>query len=451
VELLKERNPEVILISFERNKKGDRYDCTYKTTFDETLKVREWTNLIAKHKRIRHPKEIIKQKEESFEEKKALLKEKQPEFELLEQFWKYDRMQIFYKYRCKCGSIVENGRINDITNGRCCQSCKSTNLLTIEEKQAFLDETQPGTILLNQRVNDKGASICKYLCKNCNKEHEKLWSDLRSSGLCDECSPNRKYTLEERKEILKTKNPDVELISEFFQNGDWWVEYKCSCGTIDKKIWEHIREGAHCMYCSGKRRYTLDQRKEIVKQLNPEIVLLSDFMDDKGDIKCEYICGCGEKNISSFQHLRVGGSCFVCGVKKNADKLRFTLEQVKEKLSVINENIEIIDDVYVDSKTKLKCRCRIDGNIFYMDWCSLNGGSGCPKCIITKGESKILKYLELNKFNYAIQKEFDNLFGVSGYRKLSYDFYLPDYNILIEYDGAYHFEPIVRKAKHNVT
>ena len=35
------------------------------------------------------------------------------------------------------------------------------------------------------------------------------------------------------------------------------------------------------------------------------------------------------------------------------------------------------------------------------------------------------------------QKEFNGLLGLGG-KNLSYDFYLPDYNLLIEYQGEYH-------------
>jgi hypothetical protein len=59
---------------------------------------------------------------------------------------------------------------------------------------------------------------------------------------------------------------------------------------------------------------------------------------------------------------------------------RFTLEIVKEKLSKINPNIDIISDEYINSRTKLKCKCKIDGNIWFTSWDILNKGRGCPIC-----------------------------------------------------------------------
>lgn len=64
--------------------------------------------------------------------------------------------------------------------------------------------------------------------------------------------------------------------------------------------------------------------------------------------------------------------------------------------------------------------------------------SPCPKCkrFNSKGEIKIKKFLENNHINYETQKHFSKL------KQLSFDFYLPENNILIEYQGEQHFQPI---------
>lgn len=54
-----------------------------------------------------------------------------------------------------------------------------------------------------------------------------------------------------------------------------------------------------------------------------------------------------------------------------------------------------------------------------------------------KGEKIIKKYLDENNINNIPQMKFKNLIGIKG-RQLSYDFYLPDYNLLIEYQGEFH-------------
>lgn len=60
----------------------------------------------------------------------------------------------------------------------------------------------------------------------------------------------------------------------------------------------------------------------------------------------------------------------------------------------------------------------------------------CPRCHRSKGEKKIEKYLKINNIQYEIQKRFNDLPG------LSYDFYLINFNILIEFQGEQHYMPI---------
>ena len=64
-------------------------------------------------------------------------------------------------------------------------------------------------------------------------------------------------------------------------------------------------------------------------------------------------------------------------------------------------------------------------------------GTGCPVCKESKGEKIITNFLKENKIHYIPQKKFDSCINK---RKLPFDFYLPDYNICIEYDGKQHFE-----------
>ncbi len=61
----------------------------------------------------------------------------------------------------------------------------------------------------------------------------------------------------------------------------------------------------------------------------------------------------------------------------------------------------------------------------------------CRNCTSSKGEQKINKYLTDNNIEFISQKTFKYLIGV-GNGNLSYDFYLPQYNLLIEYQGEQH-------------
>ena len=91
---------------------------------------------------------------------------------------------------------------------------------------------------------------------------------------------------------------------------------------------------------------------------------------------------------------------------------------------------------------KITCQCDLCGHI----WATragkiINEDVGCPNCRRSKGEERISKYLTENNIQYIPQKKFNDLLGI-GNRMLSYDFYIPSYNTLIEFNGLQHDKKI---------
>lgn len=63
----------------------------------------------------------------------------------------------------------------------------------------------------------------------------------------------------------------------------------------------------------------------------------------------------------------------------------------------------------------------------------------CPHCSRSEGEKKIKEYLENHNINYFTQHKFKEC---KYQKELPFDFYLPDYNLCIEYQGKQHYQPI---------
>lgn len=86
-----------------------------------------------------------------------------------------------------------------------------------------------------------------------------------------------------------------------------------------------------------------------------------------------------------------------------------------------------------------KCRCNLCGsedNIIATSNISKQESCGC--LFESKGNRKIKQILEDNNINFVAEKRFNELKFDSG-KMARYDFYLPDYNCLIEYDGKQHY------------
>ncbi len=103
------------------------------------------------------------------------------------------------------------------------------------------------------------------------------------------------------------------------------------------------------------------------------------------------------------------------------------------------EDIEIMSD-YINAKIKILCRCKEHGTFFEMSpWHIMEGKTGCPKCKKSRGELEIAKFLDQHKIKYITQMKFDDCRNI---KPLPFDFYLVDFNKLIEYDGEQHFKPV---------
>lgn len=82
-----------------------------------------------------------------------------------------------------------------------------------------------------------------------------------------------------------------------------------------------------------------------------------------------------------------------------------------------------------------KCLCNC-GNYFEVP-SNLIGKTWSCGCLQSKGEAKLKYIFQQNNIQYESQKQYDSC-ACNG-NKLRFDFYLPKYNILLEYDGSLHF------------
>ena len=129
----------------------------------------------------------------------------------------------------------------------------------------------------------------------------------------------------------------------------------------------------------------------------------------------------------------------------------------KNDENVIKDFKKIHDDRYDYSKVvygknnreKVKIICKKHGMFWQTPTGHLNG-KGCPKCHLSKGEIKIENFLKQNDIDFISHKKFDDCVNNTTNKKLEFDFYIPSKNLLIEYDGAQHFN-LGFLNKHKVT
>lgn len=251
----------------------------------------------------------------------------------------------------------------------------------------------------------------------------------------------RKRTHEEYVEELKLKNPTVEVVDKYIDSRTK-IMHHC---LVHDVYWEttpdRVLRGSGCEKChaeksSASRTKATEQYIAEVKKANPNIVVLEPYVNTKTPI----LHKCTIHNVvwkAYPDNILRGCGCYKCGNEKIGDKNRKNYEQYVEELKAKNPNVIVIGS-YINALTPILHRCLIDGCEWYAAPANLLYGYGCPKCQESKGEKAITQWLDNNNIEYVRQETFDNC---RDKRPLPFDFYLPKYNIAIEYDGRQHYEP----------
>ena len=87
-----------------------------------------------------------------------------------------------------------------------------------------------------------------------------------------------------------------------------------------------------------------------------------------------------------------------------------------------------------------RCRCNLCGREdFIITTHNIYHQYSCGCSISSKGERKIAELLDSQNINYIKEKRFNDCVFPDNNYLARFDFYLPDYNTLLEYDGIQHF------------
>lgn len=155
----------------------------------------------------------------------------------------------------------------------------------------------------------------------------------------------------------------------------------------------------------------------------------------KVDIECSKH---GVFSITPNNHISQRTGCKLC---KKEEVLEASMKEwLNECLSIHGSTYDYSLVSFRKQSDKVDILCSKHG-LFNQEARSHKRGSGCPKCKQSKGESSIVRFLELNCIFFEEQKTFKDCVSI---KRLSYDFYIPSKNLLIEFQGKQHYQPIKR-------
>ena len=294
-----------------------------------------------------------------------------------------------------------------------------------------LSEVNPNIILTGLYKSNKTPTEHKCLI------HDITWEAypftlLKGYG-CKECGKEKiskanKMSHNEFINKFKSINNDILIIGTYINNRTK-IEVKCNkCENSWFAFPSNLLNNQGCKKCSVlSRTFSHKEYAEKIQNLNVDVI--EKYINSKTKIlhRCKQ---CNEEWMITPSDIMNGYGCPVCaGVKHKTHK------QYIDEILNCNPNIEVIGE-YVNNRTKIlhKCKkCNYTWNITPHDILRLHG---CPKCNSSSGELMISKILTDNGIKFIEQYKFDDCCDK---RSLPFDFYLPDYNILIEYQGLQHY------------
>ncbi len=288
---------------------------------------------------------------------------------------------------------------------------------------------------ISSRLNGKGCSICAKSAKVCEcKSLEKLRPDIAAQWhpTKNKIKPN---------EVPVGSNKKI-----------WWICFKSKCHhphEWETSINNFVNSNRGCPWCIGMKKFCSCKS---LKVLNPELSLQWHPTKNKikpsqvkphSNVKVWWLC-----KKSECEHRHEWQSTV-----SNRTKGRGCPWCIHHKICICNSLSVLRPELTKEwnfNKNKIKPTEVSEHSAKKVWWICSRGhewlssvsnrsshGKGCPECRMSKSEKIIDEILKQKGVKSIYQK---GIFFKD--KQLYFDFYLPDRNCVIEFDGIQHFEPV---------
>jgi Zn finger protein HypA/HybF involved in hydrogenase expression len=336
-------------------------------------------------------------------------------------------------------------------NGSGCQKCKGVAKLTNQE---FIDRSnkEHKNFYDYSKTNYVNSSTkVKIICPIHGEFSQSPVNHVRGAG-CPKCGvkergDKKKLTTDDFiKRSIRNHGEKYIYSKVDYQGSDIPVIITCPIHGDFLQSPQHHMNGSGCPKCAShaaSERYT----KGTLKFINQAKKIHGDYYDYSNvDYKnnnsyVKIVCPKhGEFLQNPKPHLNGAGCPKCAGFNKTSDDF---IEQSKK---IHGDKYEYFKVNYSSARNKVIITCPIHGDFLQEPLNHLNG-AGCPSCNESKGEKLINKILVQNNIELIRQKRFidcTNQLKGRSCNQLPFDFYLPNLNTCIEYDGEQHFKPVIR-------
>ena len=245
--------------------------------------------------------------------------------------------------------------------------------------------------------------------------------------------------VKQAKELHGNKNDYSNSNFEFMTKK---INIKCLIddhGEFEQLPYAHLN-GQDCPKC-GIKKMTQSQSLTTDEFIKRSIEIHGNRY---GYEKAKYINNQTKVIITCFTHGEflqtpanhmLGRGCPKCKIDMLASISRFDTEIFIQKAKTIHgDKYDYSKAIYINAITPIIIICHKHGEFKQLPYVHLLGFR-CPSCKESKGEALIAEIFKKNNINFKRQYRIPEVKEI-----YFYDFYLPDYNLLIEFHGIQHYK-----------
>jgi len=258
-------------------------------------------------------------------------------------------------------------------------------------------------------------------------------------------------------EMCKQAHPEQNYLYDLSTFTNTYTKFKITC-PIHGEFWQtpanHIHSKTKCPKCVNNNFVSNTQEfiQKVKSNIPNNIYNYSKVNYIDNHTKVCIICPKhGEFWQSPNNHLSKKQGCPECKSEKLHKHFQKDPNVFIQQATQKHNNFYDYSKVeYQSSHIKVCIICPKHGE-FWQTPASHLDGKGCPKCKMSKGERQVEQWLIQNNIEFITQKRFKEC---RNKYPLPFDFYLPQTNTCIEYDGELHFQKLrlenQKKAKQKL-
>lgn len=345
--------------------------------------------------------------------------------------------KIYYKCKCSCGAEKDVYRYSLIRGDSksCGCFCSKTN-----SKNTAKDKTgsKIGMFTLIERLPNYKNEKTYYRCI-CDCGNEKIISDSNiTTGSTKSCGcligkAKRKDYAGKKFGMLTV----IEMLYNYNDTNKTYAKCVCECGKekvicVDNLIKERTKS---CGCLEKESRYNRMHHKNVKNERFGTLTAIETLgINNNGHMIWKCLCDCGNIVETKLGDL-TRGHVKSCGCNRYDS---FSLDLSNKKIGYLTAIKPISGNKNSKRKWECLCDCNKYTSVSTSDLVSGNTIS-CGCYSKSKSEKIISEYLSDLGIIHISQYKFS---GCKNIRPLPFDFYLPEYDILIEYQGEQHYKSV---------